>query len=390
MEKGRRARRARPSPRRRATRRIFSATLEWRESSRNPAASMVLRRFESPTWYLCLLPSFSAPGHHVHLDVVILEHLDGRLRFPRGKLKHRPGGEPVRRRRRTPRRYTDARAGIPPVEARGRREPRVRRARGRRRRLLPRRARARARRGGRRARFRRVRMIGAPSRRRAILLLTIGGGHAHAEHAGVVFGATGKRHFGGLVRFDGVLVAVVLVRRAAARSSLPRGFDSAVLVRVGGARRVRKTRDRRVPTRPRRRTGAVRSWGRVRPRGLEARDDVRTLREIAGRVDVSRKAEHGSARLTEIAGVVDDETAHGEVIRAISEGLLDLFRRRLGAEEREGEQCGGGYHRPDAHLVHEDERSVHTYTISVDLRWVMMHPGGGWFTTFSHPRRTRA
>ena len=28
--------------------------------------------------------------------------------------------------------------------------------------------------------------------------------------------------------------------------------------------------------------------------------------------------------------------------------------------------------------------SAHMYTMSVDLRCVMMHPGGGWLTTFSH------
>ena len=226
---------------------------------------------------------FLRPGHHVHLDVVILEHLDGRLRFPRGKLNT----VPVASRTPTPTNPTTIHRRPrrnPAGRGRGTREPRVRRARGRRRRLLPHRF------SRRRARFRRVRMIGAPSHAARSSSLRSGWTRPCRARRRRLR-ATGKRHFGGFVRFDGVLVAVVLVRRAPLDRASP-GFDSAVLVRVGGAA-VRKTRVSafpRVRGAEQERSGVGEGFVRG---GLEARDDVRTLREIAGRVDVSRKPSTG-------------------------------------------------------------------------------------------------
>ena len=149
MEKGRRARRWSPrrdrsSPRRRAIPPSFLGTSigvcafhVGISYGRESAASMVLRRFDPPTWYLCLVPSFSAPDTTSTLMSLSSNTSMGVCAFHAGSLNTVPVASPYADADQPHgSRYTDARAESRRSGA-GRREPRVRRARGSRRRLLP-------------------------------------------------------------------------------------------------------------------------------------------------------------------------------------------------------------------------------------------------------------
>ena len=101
-----------------------------------------------------------------------------------------------------------------------------------------------------------------------------------------------------------------------------------------------------------------------------------------GEADEAGKSEHRPRRLTHVPGVGPDERPDGQV-RSVAERLLDLPAAAPVPKSANDRIAVVGTTASTPTSCTRINGSAHMYTMSVDLRCVMMHPGGGWLTTFA-------